>query len=85
MQTTATEDIQSEGKHVTALSVEGASGHIALCIADELLICSGIEGLATTMLCLAKVLASLPLPENDQVLTQYQVSHTIPSEIFLPS
>lgn len=41
---------------------------MALCVADELYTCCGMDGLTDTMLCLAKVLASLPLPEDDQVL-----------------
>lgn len=52
----------------TERAVEDATGHVALCVAEEMFKCSGINELAGThMPCLAKVLASLPLPENDQV------------------
>ncbi|CAM9273270.1 unnamed protein product, partial [Scytosiphon promiscuus] len=48
----------------------GATGHVALCITDELWTLSGIDvdGFPSDLaLVLAKVLASLPLPEDDQV------------------
>ncbi|CAM9831003.1 unnamed protein product [Ectocarpus sp. 12 AP-2014] len=44
-----------------------ATGHVALCITEELWTLSGIDGVSEFAASLAKVLTSLPLPEDDQV------------------
>lgn len=44
-----------------------ATGHVALCITEELWALSGMDGVSDLVVSLAKVLASLPLPEDDQV------------------
>ncbi|CAN0128576.1 unnamed protein product, partial [Ectocarpus sp. 8 AP-2014] len=44
-----------------------ATGHVALCITEELWTLSGIDGVSELAASLAKVLTSLPLPEDDQV------------------
>lgn len=44
-----------------------ATGHVALCITEELWTLSGIDGVSELAVSLAKVLTSLPLPEDDQV------------------
>lgn len=43
-----------------------AAGHAALCITEELWALSGLDGVSNLVESLAKVLKSLPLPE-DQV------------------
>lgn len=47
--------------------VVDATGHVALCITEELWTLSGIEGVSDLVTSLVKVLTSLPLPEDDQV------------------
>eukprot|EP00903_Cladosiphon_okamuranus_P019411 g17847.t1 len=44
-----------------------ATGHVALCITEELWALSGMDGVSDLFASLAKVLASLPLPDDDQV------------------
>lgn len=48
-----------------------ATGHTALCITEELWTLCGIDGADGLVMSLAKVLTSLPLPDDDQVLCSY--------------
>lgn len=60
----------SSGASAIAAVAGGATGHVALCITDELWTLSGVDAgefSSDLTLSLAKVLASLPLPEDDQV------------------
>lgn len=41
---------------------------MALCVTEEMFTSSGIDGLSGMLMSLAKVLSSLPLPEDDQVM-----------------
>lgn len=44
-----------------------ATGHVALCITEELWALSGMDDVSDLLMALAKVLTSLPLPEDNQV------------------
>lgn len=57
----------SDGDDDDADRVSDATGHAALCISEELWTLSGIDGVSSLVMSLSKVLASLPLPEDDQV------------------
>lgn len=56
--------------------VVDATGHVALCITDELWTLSGIEGVSDLVTALTKILTSLPLPEDDQVRARIKMRPT---------